>query len=222
MTKSLIMDSFERTSRKYQLVKMVQEIERRFLLDDMVKEALLSVDRAEFVPTIFRHLAYNIDALPIDGEQWISSPLTVAKMTQYLEPAGADSVLEIGCGSGYQAAVLSKLFRRVFTVERIHDLLVDARDRFRRLGIINVHTKFDDGNFGWPEFAPYDRILFSASPTYIPDTIFDQLADGGILVAPLNLGGYQRITRFYKDGNKIVEELLEECNFVPFLKGKVY
>jgi len=208
--------------KAHNLEKMVSKIEQVFPLEPEIREALLQVDREEFVPSIFKHLAYSLDALPMDNDQWISSPLTVAKMTQYLEPKGCDSVLEIGCGSGYQAAILSKLFRRVFTIERIDSLLQEARARFRKLGITNINSKFDDGTKGWESFAPYDRILFSASPKEIPQRVFNQLADGGILVAPIDNDGLQMITRYYKQNGQITKELIEVCKFVPVVEGKVF
>jgi len=203
------------------LHKMVKDIDRVFLLDNSVKEALLSVERDIFVPTGFGPVAYKLDALPISASQWISSPLTVAKMTQHLNLKGADSVLEIGCGSGYQAVVLSKLCRRVFTIERIEMLLKEAKGRFASLKINHIFTRFDDGQRGWKDFAPYDRILFSATASSIPQSIFDQLAEGGILVAPIQVGSKEIITRFTKQGGKIIKEDLEFCHFVPILDGTV-
>jgi len=201
--------------------QMVEEIDKKFKLYPYVKEAFLEVNRKEFVPIGFGHIAYQLDALPIQENQWISSPLTVAKMTQYLEIEGVDSVLEIGCGSGYQAAILSKLCRRVFTIERIDTLLKKAKERFRKEKINNIFTRFDDGQRGWKEFAPYDRILFSATATKIPDILFEQLADGGILLAPIQSDDLQIITRFYKQNGKITSEVIEPCRFVPILDGRV-
>lgn len=202
------------------LQRMIEEIEKGFKLDDKVKNAIMSVDRELFVPSVFKHLAYQLDALPLSDNQWISSPLTVAKMTQYLEMDGVDSVLEIGCGSGYQAAVLSKMCRRVFTIERINDLLREAKNRFSQLEIQNVFTRFDDGQLGWRDYAPYDRILFSATAQKIPNVIFDQLAEGGILVAPVQEGSMQILTRFYKINGKITSEAIEQCLFVPVIDGR--
>ena len=219
MTKSKFMDNLVKQEKMHHLENMVANIENKFPLQDIVKKAMLSVDRELFVPQIFKHLSYSLDALPMQEEQWISSPLTVAKMTQYLEPTGKGRILEIGCGSGYQAAILSNVFDRVFTIERIESLLSEARGRFRKLRIMNINSKFDDGNRGWEAFAPFDRILYSASPEYIPNTIFEQLADGGILVAPVNNQGLQMITRFYKRNGKITEELIEQCEFVPVVEG---
>jgi len=199
--------------------RLAEECSKKFSLSPEVKEAIAKTSREEFVPAGFRHSAYKLDALPIGGAQYISSPLTVAKMTQYLEPKGADRVLEVGCGSGYQAAVLSHLFRGVFTIERIEPLMLEAKARFRGLGISNIHTRTDDGQNGWIQYAPYDRILFSATAKRIPQRLFDQLSDGGVLVAPMQKGDKQVITRFRKFGDRIDIVELEECLFVPVLDG---
>ena len=199
--------------------RMADEIEKRFALSPEIKEAIIKTNREAFVPTGFRHNAYKLDALPIGEAQYISSPLTVAKMTEYLFPRGADRVLEVGCGSGYQAAVLSHLFRGVFTIERIEPLILEAKRRFRDLKIQNVHTRTDDGQNGWKAYAPYDRILFSATAKEIPAKLFEQLAEDGILVAPVEKGGKQVITRFMKRNGRIEEEELEDCDFVPILDG---
>ncbi len=188
-------------------------------LTPAIYRAFSEVERELFVPKGFHHWAYRLDALPIKADQWISSPVTVAKMTVYLEPEGADNVLEIGCGSGYQAAILSKLFRRVFTIERIEVLLKEAKERFRKLDIHNIHTRLDDGQRGWRQYAPYDRILFSASTPSVPHALFEQLADDGLLVAPIEREGKQIITRYRKRGDTISEEPLESCLFVPVKDG---
>ncbi len=199
--------------------KLAQECDKIFKLSPEVKKAIASTNRELFVPAGFKHNAYKLDALPIGSSQYISSPLTVAKMTEYLKPQNVDRVLEVGCGSGYQAAVLSHLFRGVFTIERIESLLVETKKRFRALNISNIHTRTDDGQKGWIQYAPYDRILFSATAKEIPARLFEQLSDGGILVAPLQKGSKQVITRFTKKGSTIQKEELEECDFVPILDG---
>jgi len=173
------------------------------------------------VPTGFGNISYQLDALPMQKNQWISSPLTVAKMTQHLEVKGVDTVLEIGCGSGYQAAILSKLCRRVFTIERIDSLLKEAKERFRKDNINNIFTRYDDGQRGWKEYAPYERILFSATAKKIPQVLFDQLAEGGILLAPIEQNGLQIITRHYKQKGRITTEAIEPCYFVPILNGRI-
>jgi protein-L-isoaspartate(D-aspartate) O-methyltransferase len=201
------------------LKKMVEDIDAKFPLEPWVREAFLRVDREAFVPPGFRHLSYTLDALPMQAQQWISSPLTVAKMTQHLELEGVDSVLEIGCGSGYQAAILAQIVRRVFTIERIEPLLREAKERFRMLGMSNIFTRYDDGQRGWKEYAPYERILFSATADEVPQVLFDQLAEGGILLAPVNERGLQIITRYYKRNGRISSEAIEPCLFVPVMNG---
>ena len=200
--------------------KLVEDIEEHFALEPYVKQAFLAVDREAFVPTQFKHLSYQLDALPLAASQWISSPLTVAKMTQHLELDGIDSVLEIGCGSGYQAAILSKICRRVFTIERIDELLKEAKSRFSALEMHNIITRFDDGQRGWKQYAPFERILFSATAKEIPEVLFEQLAEGGILLAPVEAAeNYHIITRYYKKNGRITSESIEQCLFVPVLDG---
>jgi len=199
---------------------LVAEIEKHFTLDIHVKEAFLAVDREIFVPNEFKHLSYQLEALPLAASQWISSPLTVAKMTQHLELEGVDSVLEVGCGSGYQAAILSKICRRVFTIERIDELLKEAKGRFSKHEMHNIFTRFDDGQRGWKQYAPFERILFSATAKEIPEVLFEQLAEGGILIAPVEQSkDYHLITRFYKRNGRITSESIEQCLFVPVLDG---
>ena len=199
--------------------RLAQECHQKFSLSEDVKKAIANTNREVFVPSGFKHSAYKLDALPMGAAQWISSPLTVAKMSEYLSPKGADRVLEIGCGSGYQAAVLSHMFRGVFTIERIESLMIEAKSRFKKLQIHNIHTRTDDGQNGWSQYAPYDRILFSATAKEIPTKLFEQLSEGGILVAPMQKGSKQVITRFKKVGSRIDKEELEACDFVPVLDG---
>ncbi len=206
-------------AKQIKLQNFADSIADEVSLTPGIYRAFCRIDRELFVPPGFRHRAYRLDALPIGANQWISSPVTVAKMTAYLEPENADSVLEIGCGSGYQAAILSRLVRRVFTIERIESLLNEAKARFKQLDIHNIHTRLDDGQRGWREFAPYERILFSASTQSVPDAIFDQLAEGGILVAPIQKGDRQIITRFTKTDGTVHTIQKESCLFVPVKEG---
>lgn len=206
--------------KQRQRQNLVEEIEKQFVLDKHVRDAFLEVDREIFVPNEFKHLAYQLEALPLAASQWISSPLTVAKMTQHLELKGVDSILEIGCGSGYQAAILSRICRRVFTIERIDELLKEAKARFSTHEMHNIFTRFDDGQRGWSHYAPYERILFSATAKEVPAVLFDQLAEGGILLAPIEQSkDYHIITRFYKRKGRITSESIEQCLFVPVLNG---
>ena len=179
-------------------------------------KAFCEIDRKYFVPFGFENKAYEITPLPLANDSTISSPLTVAKMTIYLELDGVDSVLEIGCGSGYQAAILSKIVRRVFTIDRICKLVEIAKERFKKLNLYNINVKCDDGIRGWREFAPFDRILFSASTKEINPSLFDQLKDDGFILVPIEEENSQIITKFYKNGKK---EIIEKCEFVPIKKG---
>ncbi len=179
-------------------------------------KAFKEIDRKYFVPIGFERKAYDITALPLADGSTISSPLTVAKMTHYLELENVDSVLEIGCGSGYQAAILSRLVRRVFTIDRICKLVEIAKERFKKLGLYNINVKCDDGRFGWREFAPYDRILISAYVEKVEEELFNQLKDDGFILAPVKKGNIQIITKFYKSGER---EEIEKCEFVPLQKG---
>lgn len=197
---------------------MAEEIAEKIFINEELFNAFACVPREIFSP--LKAHAYRLDALPLASSQWISSPLTVAKMTMALHCKNADSVLEIGCGSGYQAAILSRVIRRVFTMERIEKLAKNAATIFRELGFLNINVKFEDGQNGWKNYAPYDRILFSAYTTQIPELLLDQLADGGILVAPIFHNGKQFITRLTKNGTILQKEILEECFFVPIVDGK--
>ncbi len=201
-------------------INLVNEIDKRFPLSQRTKDAFCQIKREDFVPIGLKHYAYKLDALPLSSSQWISSPLTVAKMTEYLKiDNSVDSILEIGCGSGYQAAILSKMVRRVFSIERVEKLSKEAKERFRRLGLNNINVRCDDGQKGWSSFAPYDRILFSAAAKEIPKRIFDQLKDEGILVAPIDKKEKHIIVQYRKIDGKIVEKELESCKFVPVLDG---
>ena len=210
---------FNKKIREQKCKMMADEIADLVMLEPAIYNALVSTEREIFVPTGMNHHAYKLDALPLSSNQWISSPLTVAKMTLALEPLGVDSVLEVGCGSGYQAAILSKIVRRVFTIERIEKLLLEAKEKFKKLEIHNVHARCDDGQKGWRDFAPFERILFSASTPKIPQILFDQLKDGGILVAPMEENGKQIITKFKKDKDEIIQIQIDECLFVPVKDG---
>ncbi len=179
-------------------------------------KAFCEIDRKFFVPEGFEFKAYNITAIPLHNQATISSPLTVAKMTCYLDLEDVDSVLEIGCGSGYQAAILSKLVRRVFTIDRVCSLIEKAKKRFKKLGLYNINAKCDDGRFGWKTFAPYDRILLSAYTENLELNLLNQIKERGFILAPIKNKDIQIITKIYKNGKK---EEIEECEFVPIKKG---
>lgn len=216
------MSDFSSKIRLQKCTKMADDIASICKISKELYNAFCNSQRELFVPQGFDLHAYKLDALPMVADQWISSPLTVAKMTMALECQEADSVLEIGCGSGYQALILSKLIRRVFTIERIERLLLEARKRFKTLNAHNIHTRFDDGQNGWKEYAPYDRILFSASTPQIPPQLFEQLNINGILVAPIEKAGKQIITKYTKTTQGINAQEFDECLFVPVKDGKGY
>ncbi|CAD7288138.1 protein-L-isoaspartate(D-aspartate) O-methyltransferase [Campylobacter suis] len=205
-------------SEQIKCQNLADEIADEVQISQALYNAIATTEREIFVP-ISAH-AYSVNAHPIEGGQWISSPLSVAKMTKALECEDVDNVLEVGCGSGYQAAILSKLAHRVFSVERIQKLATEAKKRFESLGVKNVHVRFDDGNLGWAKYAPYERIILSCGCESVPDRLFSQLKVGGILVAPVGKANQQNIVKFTKlaDGD-IKEEIFDECLFVPLLAG---
>ncbi|MCI6217870.1 MAG: protein-L-isoaspartate(D-aspartate) O-methyltransferase [Helicobacter sp.] len=207
----------------YLTARMVEQIQKHVLLSPKVKKALELVDRADFVPDNWKQNAYSLDALPMSNSQWISSPLTVAIMTEALLNEGGENVLELGCGSGYQAMVLSHLFHRVFTIERIEKLLIEAKRRFHRLNAHNIFTKLADGQEGWTEFAPFDAIIFSACAKNIPSNLIQQLKPNGVLLAPMVIKeSTQAICRFIKIGEQLSKPVVvTECSFVNVYDGIV-
>ena len=188
--------------------------------DPKVLAAIEGVPRDMFVPRIFEDRAWEDSALPIACGQTISQPYIVGLMTQALGLEKRHRVLEIGTGSGYQTAVLSGLARYVYTVERFKSLLTEAEARLRRLGISNVITRFGDGGVGWPEQAPFDRILVTAAAPEEPRALLQQLKPKGVLVVPLGKGAVQSLRRYTPDGEGgFRHETLGEVRFVPLLEG---
>ena len=183
-----------------------------------VLAAMEQVPREQFVPPALRDHAYENASLPIAMEQTISQPYIVARMTAALQLTGRERVLEIGTGSGYQAAILSFLCRRVYSIERLRPLLVEAETRFRQLKITNVTTKVGDGAKGWPEGAPFDRIILTCAPASIPVTLLKQLKTGGIMVAPEGRDRAQNLVviRCTEDGFE--KQDLLPVKFVPLIE----
>ncbi len=192
-----------------------QQIAGRGIRDPEVLEAMRVVPRHEFVPPEFLDQAYADQPLPIGYEQTISQPYIVAYMTEALEPDPDDRVLEVGTGSGYQAAVLAEIVARVYAVEILPWLAVRAGRTLRRLAYRNVHVIAADGRQGWPRAAPFDGILLAAAPPEVPLVLFDQLADGGRLVAPVGRGFTQRVVRWRRSGRALEREELIGVRFVP-------
>lgn len=189
--------------------------------DERVLSAMRSVPRHLFIDEALASRAYEDTALPIGNGQTISQPWVVARMTEALITEGAPKkVLEIGTGSGYQAAVLATLGLEVFSVERIDELLRTARRRFRHLGL-NIRTRHDDGRIGWPDYAPFDAIIVTAAGAALDQALIDQLADQGTLVAPVGSAGSQRLLRWRMSDGQWRSEDLGGVVFVPLLPGVV-
>ena len=187
--------------------------------DERVLAALRTLPRHLFIDEALASRAYEDTALPIGNGQTISQPWVVARMTEALIEHGLPKrVLEIGTGSGYQAAVLATLGIEVFTVERIEELLRVARRRFRNLGL-NLRTKHDDGRMGWPEHAPFDGIIVTAAGPALDAALLDQLGEGGTLVAPVGASGSQNLVRLRKTPEGLVRDELGKVAFVPLLAG---
>lgn len=185
-----------------------------------VVQAMRDTPRHEFIANAsLRGRAYFDMALPIGGQQTISSPLIVSQMTQALDPQPGDKVLEIGTGSGYQAAVLSPLVKDVYTIEIVEDLGKSAAKVLKRLGCENVHVRVGDGYLGWPEYAPFNKIIVTCSPEKVPQPLVEQLADGGLMVVPVGERYSQTLYLLRKKGDKLESEALLPTLFVP-MTGK--
>jgi protein-L-isoaspartate(D-aspartate) O-methyltransferase len=210
--------------------RLIDRLKSEGITDRRVLEVMRSLPRHLFVEEALASRAYEDTALPIGKAQTISQPWVVARMTQALiEQALPRKVLEVGTGSGYQAAVLAALVENVYTVERIDELLRNARRRFRKLAIENIRSKHADGKMGWTEHAPYDAIILTAADDAVPEELFDQLAADGVLVAPVGRPGAQKLLRYRYvepvEGSCApagwVGEVLDEVSFVPLLGGLV-
>jgi protein-L-isoaspartate(D-aspartate) O-methyltransferase len=200
--------------------RLIQRLRDEGIANRRVLEVLMRLPRHLFVEDALASRAYEDTALPIGHAQTISQPWVVARMTEALiETKIPAAVLEIGTGSGYQAAVLAALCENVYTVERIEGLLRDARRRFRKLGIANIRSKHDDGKLGWPEFAPYDAIVLTAAGEEVDTALFAQLAPDGVLVAPVGPAGAQRLLRYRREGDEWKAQMLGQVSFVPLLGG---
>ena len=201
-----------------QLAKMIEaQLRRRGITDAAVLAAMENVPRHEFVPEELRERAYDDVPLPIGDGQTISQPYIVAAMTAALHPQPDDRMLEIGTGCGYQAAILSRLAKEIFTVERRPELALSASKRLARLGYANVHVHCGDGTLGLPEFAPFDAILVAAAAPAVPQPLLAQLAEGGRIILPIGDAEHQELRLMEKRGNKFLNSTLEGCRFVPLV-----
>ena len=193
---------------------VVEQIAARGVSDQRVLAAMRKVPRHEFVPEEYQDMAYRDTPLPIGYGQTISQPYIVAYMTEQLELSPRDTVLEIGTGSGYQAAVLAELAAEVYTIEIIPELAEQAKKTLQRLGYTNVHVRIGDGYKGWPEHAPFDAIILTAAPPKIPQPLLDQLKENGRLIAPVG-EDYQELVLIRKHDGEFSRKNLIPVRFVP-------
>lgn len=196
--------------------KLVELLKSEGLTNASVLEAMLKVPRHKFVPASHRSLAYQNRALPIGNEQTISQPFIVGYMTEAAEIARADRVLEIGTGSGYQAAVLAELAKEIYTIEIIPALADSARNLLQEMGYKNVHVKTGNGYLGWPEHAPFDAIIVTAAPDEVPQALVDQLGVGGKMVVPVGTG-FQQMVIITRSESGVVERRTIPVAFVPMV-----
>ena len=207
-------------SRKYERLResMVRnQIEARGIADPAVLSAMRRVPRHMFVSEALMNQAYSDHPLPIGEQQTISQPYIVAQMTQALKVDSSDRVLEIGTGSGYQAAVLAEIVYRVYTIEKKRNLYIRARQIFDRLPYMNIVTRYSDGTLGWREENPFDAILVTAGAPEIPATLVNQLAVGGRMVIPVGRSFSQELIKLYRDENGIHQTRLGGCRFVKLV-----
>jgi protein-L-isoaspartate(D-aspartate) O-methyltransferase len=193
------------------------QIRRRGVKDERVLRAMMDVPRHEFVPSQSLGDAYADEPLPIGGGQTISQPYIVAAMTEALELCGSEKVLEIGTGSGYQAAVLSVLSKEVYSIECRPELAWSAAERLLRLGFQNTHVHCGDGTLGLKEFAPYDAVLVAAAAPSLPEPLLEQLSEGGRIIAPIGTEEHQQLLLLTRHGNNYASEHREGCRFVPLV-----
>ncbi len=199
-------------------VRMVQEqLRARGIREEKVLAAITRVPRHEFVDPPFRHLAYDDTPLPIGFDQTISQPYIVGYMTEAAKISPEEKVLEIGTGSGYQAAILAELAREVYTIEIIPELANRARNRLRELGLTNVQVRAGDGYAGWKEHAPFDAILVTAAPDHVPRALVDQLAVNGRMIIPVG-AGEQQMRVLTKTVAGVIEETTMQVRFVPLVR----
>ncbi len=201
-----------------QRVNMVRKfVAEAGIHDERIQRVMLELPRHLFVDSAMASQAYSGKSLPIGHGQTISHPTTVARMTETLHLKGREKILEIGTGSGYQAAVLAKMGAKVYSVERIYELTLRARKVFAKLRLDSIAVKYGDGTLGWPEFGPYDRIIITAAAPEIPDNLIRQLKNGGILVSPVGKKDRQMLQILKKVGNEVQITEGDQHRFVPLI-----
>jgi protein-L-isoaspartate(D-aspartate) O-methyltransferase len=199
--------------RRERMVK--EQLMSRGIRDERVLAAMGKVPREEFVPAEMRAASYSDQPLPIGHNQTISQPYIVAFMTEQLRPQPKDRVLEIGTGSGYQAAILGELVAEVFSIEIVEPLGKRARTTLQRLGYENVKVKVGDGYKGWPEHAPFDIVIVTCAPNHVPQPLIDQLKEGGRMIIPVGNAGEQELYLLEKEGGKLRRRAVLPVRFVP-------
>ena len=200
--------------------RLVETLRKEGISDERVLKAITQLPRHEFVDEALSSRAYENTALPIGQSQTISQPWIVARMTEALLDGGSpEKVLEVGTGSGYQAAILAHLVPTVFTVERIEELLKVARRRFHKLRLNNIYMRYADGHLGWPSQAPFDGIMVTAAAEAVPQQLLEQLCVGGLLVVPVKKNGQQRLLTVRRTEHGFEETDLGAVVFVPLLSG---
>ncbi len=201
-----------------------RQLRGRDITDVRVLQAMQTVPRHRFVPPSLEDAAYRDSPLPIGHAQTISQPYIVALMSQLLAVAPGQRILEIGTGSGYQAAVLAEMGAQVFSIEIVPELGRQAQAALQPLGYVNIHLKIGDGYQGWPEHAPFDGIIVTCAPTRVPQPLKDQLGEGGRMVIPVGERHFQQLFLLIKSGGVIRQEKIVDVRFVPMVdqKGKTY
>ncbi len=204
-------------------IRLVMELRQQGITDQAVLSAIERVPREAFIPEAFHDQAYENTALPIGHGQTISQPSVVGFMTQAMSIGPRMKVLEVGTGCGYQAAVLAGLCRRVYSVERFRELLRSADARLRDLRINNVTTKWGDGGSGWPEQAPFDRMILTAAAKEVPQVLLEQMTEDGVIIAPIGTSTHdQKLVKFtHLPSGEWDSEELWPVRFVPMLDGKI-
>jgi protein-L-isoaspartate(D-aspartate) O-methyltransferase len=214
-------DDGSHDEKRIRIADLILRLRRVGITDQKVVAAIESVPRELFVPNESQPLAYSERALPIDCGQTISAPVIVGLMTAALDIGDRDRILEVGTGSGYQAAILARLARRVYTMDRFRTLVEAAESRWRTLRLTNITSITGDGTKGWPEQAPFDGIVITAAGEAVPEALRKQVRVGGVIVMPIGpVEGVQKLTRLVRTEDGFEEKILADVRFVPLIPGR--
>jgi protein-L-isoaspartate(D-aspartate) O-methyltransferase len=214
-------DDGSQDEKRIRIADLILRLRRVGITDQKVVAAIESVPRELFVPNESQPLAYSERALPIDCGQTISAPVIVGLMTAALDIGDRDRILEVGTGSGYQAAILARLARRVYTMDRFRTLVEAAESRWRTLRLTNITSITGDGTKGWPEQAPFDGIVITAAGEAVPEALKKQVRVGGVIVMPIGpVEGVQKLTRLVRTEDRFDEKILADVRFVPLIPGR--